>query len=52
MEGRRWVQACKALRAIRSSRERSPIIPKNVPHSFLVPKGKHITYTLVKFPSE
>lgn len=25
-------------------------IPKNIPHSFLVPKGKHITYTLVKFP--
>jgi hypothetical protein len=22
-----------------------------IPHSFLVPKGKHITYVLVKFPA-
>jgi hypothetical protein len=27
-------------------------IPATIPHSFLVPKGKHITYVLVKFPSE
>lgn len=26
-------------------------IPAKVPHSFLVPKGKHITYALVKFPA-
>lgn len=25
-------------------------IPPKVPHSFLVPKGKHLTYVLVKFP--
>ena len=25
-------------------------IPPKIPHSFLVPKGKHITYVLVKFP--
>lgn len=25
-------------------------IPAKVPHSFLVPKGGHITYVLVKFP--
>lgn len=26
-------------------------IPATVPHRFLVPKGKHVTYVLVKFPS-
>ena len=26
-------------------------IPARVPHSFLVPQGKHITYVLVKFPA-
>jgi mannose-6-phosphate isomerase-like protein (cupin superfamily) len=26
-------------------------IPAKNPHSFLVPKGKHITYVLVKFPA-
>jgi hypothetical protein len=26
-------------------------IPAKIPHSFLVPKGKHITYVLLKFPS-
>ncbi len=26
-------------------------IPARVPHSFLVPPGKHITYVLVKFPA-
>jgi len=26
-------------------------IPNKIPHSFLVPKGKHITYVLVKFPA-
>ena len=26
-------------------------IPAKVPHSFLVPKGKHITYVLVKLPA-
>jgi hypothetical protein len=26
-------------------------IPAKVPHSFLVPPGKHITYVLVKFPN-
>ena len=26
-------------------------IPAKVPHAFLVPKGKHVTYVLVKFPS-
>lgn len=25
-------------------------IPAKIPHAFLVPKGKHITYILVKFP--
>jgi len=25
-------------------------IPAKIPHSFLVPAGKHITYVLVKFP--
>jgi hypothetical protein len=25
-------------------------IPAKIPHAFLVPKGKHITYVLVKFP--
>jgi quercetin dioxygenase-like cupin family protein len=25
-------------------------IPAGVPHSFLVPAGKHITYVLLKFP--
>jgi len=25
-------------------------IPARIPHSFLVPAGKHITYVLVKFP--
>lgn len=27
-------------------------LPAKVPHSFLVPKGKHLTYVLVKFPAE
>jgi hypothetical protein len=27
-------------------------IPAKIPHSFLVPKGKHITYVLVKFPAQ
>jgi quercetin dioxygenase-like cupin family protein len=27
-------------------------IPATIPHSFLVPPGKHITYVLVKFPAE
>lgn len=38
--------------------ERHPIaagdvlhIPATIPHSFLVPAGKHITYVLVKFPA-
>jgi len=38
--------------------ERHPIaagdvahIPAKIPHSFLVPSGKHITYILVKFPA-
>ena len=26
-------------------------IPAKIPHSFLVPAGKHITYVLVKFPA-
>lgn len=26
-------------------------IPARIPHSFLVPTGKHITYVLVKFPA-
>jgi hypothetical protein len=26
-------------------------IPAKIPHSFLVPKGKHITYVIVKFPA-
>lgn len=26
-------------------------IPAKIPHSFLVPAGKHITYILVKFPT-
>ena len=26
-------------------------IPSKIPHSFLVPNGKHITYVLVKFPA-
>lgn len=39
--------------------ERHPIgpgdvvhIPAKIPHSFLVPKGQHITYVLVKFPAQ
>jgi hypothetical protein len=27
-------------------------IPAGIPHSFLVPAGKHITYVLLKFPAE
>ena len=27
-------------------------IPAGIPHSFLVPRGKHITYVLVKFPKD
>ena len=27
-------------------------IPAKIPHSFLVPAGKHITYVLVKFPAK
>jgi hypothetical protein len=27
-------------------------IPAKIPHSFLVPQGKHITYVLVKFPAK
>jgi hypothetical protein len=27
-------------------------IPAAIPHSFLVPAGKHITYVLLKFPAE
>ncbi len=27
-------------------------LPAKIPHSFLVPKGKHLTYVLVKFPAE
>ena len=27
-------------------------IPAKIPHSFLVPQGKHITYILVKFPAQ
>jgi hypothetical protein len=26
-------------------------IPNKIPHSFLVPRGQHITYVLVKFPA-
>lgn len=26
-------------------------VPAKVPHRFLVPKGKHLTYVLVKFPA-
>jgi mannose-6-phosphate isomerase-like protein (cupin superfamily) len=41
-----------------SGAERRPLgagdivhIPAGIPHSFLVPPGKHITYVLVKFPA-
>jgi quercetin dioxygenase-like cupin family protein len=27
-------------------------IPAGIPHAFLVPKGQHITYVLVKFPAK
>ncbi len=27
-------------------------IPAGIPHSFLVPSGKHITYVLLKFPAQ
>lgn len=27
-------------------------IPARIPHSFLVPSGKHVTYILVKFPAQ
>jgi mannose-6-phosphate isomerase-like protein (cupin superfamily) len=27
-------------------------IPAKIPHSFLVPRGNHLTYVLVKFPAE
>ena len=27
-------------------------IPATIPHSFLVPRGKHLTYVLVKFPAQ
>ena len=27
-------------------------IPATIPHAFLVPKGKHITYVLLKFPAK
>ena len=27
-------------------------IPAGIPHSFLVPAGKHITYVLLKFPTK
>ena len=27
-------------------------IPAAIPHAFLVPKGKHITYVLLKFPEQ
>ncbi len=27
-------------------------VPAGVPHSFLVPRGRHITYVLLKFPAE
>lgn len=27
-------------------------IPAGIPHSFLVPQGKHLTYVLVKFPKD
>ena len=27
-------------------------IPASIPHTFLVPHGKHITYVLLKFPAE
>jgi mannose-6-phosphate isomerase-like protein (cupin superfamily) len=27
-------------------------IPATIPHAFLVPKGKHITYVLLKFPGK
>jgi hypothetical protein len=27
-------------------------IPAGIPHSFLVPAGKHITYVLLKFPAK
>lgn len=27
-------------------------IPATIPHSFLVPAGKHLTYVLVKFPAK
>jgi mannose-6-phosphate isomerase-like protein (cupin superfamily) len=39
--------------------ERHPIaagdvvhIPATIPHAFLVPKGKHVTYVLLKFPAK
>ena len=27
-------------------------IPAGIPHSFLVAKGRHVTYVLVKFPKD
>ena len=27
-------------------------VPAGIPHSFLVPAGKHITYVLLKFPAK
>ena len=27
-------------------------IPATIPHSFLVPRGKHITYVLLKLPAQ
>jgi quercetin dioxygenase-like cupin family protein len=27
-------------------------IPATIPHAFLVPKGRHLTYVLVKFPEQ
>ncbi len=27
-------------------------VPATIPHAFLVPKGKHITYVLLKFPGK
>jgi hypothetical protein len=33
-------------------KEREGNIPAGIPHSFLVPAGKHITYVLLKFPAK
>jgi 3-keto-disaccharide hydrolase len=58
MEGRRTTGPGESVGTRLEGGERHPLgagdivhIPAGIPHSFLVPQGKHITYVLLKIPA-